>query len=76
MIAKSFASGVSDLAKGLAKTGRGGRGAKPDNPPSYAQSQADYFKKKMGNYKVMGNQMAFEMATAASEFLAAGKNPT
>lgn len=42
--------------------------------PDYASSQvANFFRNPMGNYKKMGNQMAFEVANAAGEYVKDGK---
>lgn len=67
MFAKSLSTTVNDLAKDAMKIGK---------PPSYQASQlSQYYLSKISDYKLMANQMAFEMSDVATQILSAGKNP-
>lgn len=67
MFGKTLSTTVNDLAKDAMKIGK---------PPSYQASQlSQFYLNKMNDYKLMANQMAFEMTDVATQILAAGKNP-
>lgn len=63
MFGKTLSTTVNDLS-------RAGR------PPSYEASQlSQYYSNKINDYKLMANQMAFEMTDVATQILGAGRNP-
>ncbi|KAI9639927.1 hypothetical protein NHQ30_011703, partial [Ciborinia camelliae] len=67
MFAKTFSGTVNSLAADALKIGK---------PPSYKASQISlYYLGKMNDYKLMGNQMGFEIGDAAEQILALGKSP-